>query len=97
MGHRAYTPTCTCCGERLDLSGPAVGLDTHITDIAQVLEFEDLNNVILVGHSFSGITITGVADRCRERIDRIVFFDALVPREVRMSGVARDAGTGDFP
>ena len=96
-GHRVYTPTCTGCGERLHLTGPDVGLDTHITDIAQVLEFEDLTNVILVGHSFSGITITGVADRYRERIDRIVFFDALVPREGRMSGVPRDPETGDFP
>jgi len=96
-GHRVYTPTCTGCGERLHLTGPDVGLDTHITDIAQVLEFEDLTNVILVGHSFSGITITGVADRHRERIDRIVFFDALVPREGRMSGVPRDPETGDFP
>ena len=97
MGHRVYTPTCTGCGERLHLTGPDVGLDTHVTDIAHVLEFEDLNHVILVGHSFSGITITGVADRCRERIDRIVFFDALVPREGRMSGVPLDPDTGDFP
>ena len=97
MGHRVYTPTCTGCGERLHLTGPDVGLETHITDIAQVLEFEDLDNVVLVGHSFSGITITGVADRYRERIDRIVFFDALVPREGRMSGVPRDPDTGDFP
>ena len=97
MGHRVYTPTCTGCGERLHLTGPDVGLDTHITDIAQVLEFEDLNHVILVGHFFSGITITGVADRCRDRIDRIVFLDALVPREGRMSGVPLDPDTGDFP
>lgn len=97
ISHRVYTPTCTGCGERLHLTGPDVGLDTHITDIAQVLEFEDLNRVVVVGHSFSGITITGVAVRCRERIDRIVFFDALVPREGRMSGVPRDPKTGDFP
>ena len=96
-GHHVYTPTCTGCGERLHLSNPDVGLETHITDITQVIEFEELDKVILVGHSFSGITITGVADRCRERIDRIVFFDALVPREGRMSGVPRDPETGDFP
>ena len=96
MGHRVYTPTCTGCGERLHLTGPDVGLKTHITDIAQVLEFEDLNEVILVGPSFSGITITGVADRCRERIDRIVFFDALVPRKGRMSGVPRDRSRRNF-
>lgn len=96
-GHRVYTPTCTGCGERSHLAGPEVGLDTHITDIMQVLECEDLDNVILVGHSFSGTTITGVADRLRERIQRIVFFDALVPREGRMSGVPRDPETGNFP
>ena len=81
----------------MHLAGPEVGLETHITDIVQVLDFEDLNNVILVRHSFSGITITGVADRLRERIERIVFFDALVPHEGRMSGVPRDPETGDFP
>ena len=97
IGHRVYTPTCTGCGERLHLTSPQVGLETHITDIARVLEFEDLKNVILVGHSFSGITITGVADRCREHINRIVFFDALVPREGRMSGVPKDPKTGEFP
>ena len=97
IGHRVYTPTCTGCGEPLHLTGPEVRLDTHITDIAQVLEFEDLNNIILVGHPFSSITITGVADRRRERIDRIVFFNALVPREGRMSGVPRDPKTGNFP
>lgn len=96
-GHRVYTPTCTGCGERVHLTGPEVGLDTHITDIEQLLEFEDLDNVILVGHSFSGITITGVADRLRERIQRIVFFDAVVPRPGRMSGVVRDPETGEFP
>jgi pimeloyl-ACP methyl ester carboxylesterase len=55
-GHRVYTPTCTGCGERLHLTNPDVGLETHITDITQVIEFEDLDEVILVGHSFSGIT-----------------------------------------
>lgn len=96
-GHHVYTPTCTGCGERLHLSNPDVGLETHITDITQVIEFEELDEVILVGHSFSGITITGVADRMRERIKRIVFFDALVPREGRMSGVPKDPVTGEFP
>ena len=83
--------------ERLHLTDPEVGLETHITDITQVLEFEDLENVILVGHSFAGITITGVADRCRGRMDRIVFFDALVPHERRMSGVPCEAETDDYP
>lgn len=97
QGHRAYTPTCTGCGERIHLVHPDVGLDTHIEDIANLIRFEELDEVILVGHSFAGLTITGVADRLRERIRRIVFLDALVPRPGRMSGVPRDANSGDFP
>ena len=96
-GHIVSTPTCTGCGEREHLGGPDTGLDTHIVDIVNHIRFEELDDVILVGHSFSGLTITGVADRMRQRIRRIVFFDALVPREGRMSGVARDPDTGEFP
>ena len=96
-GHRVYTPTCTGCGERLHLTDPEIGLDTQITDITQVLDFEELDSVILVGHCFSSISITGVADRCRECIGTIVFFDALVPREGKMSGVPRDPRTVDCP
>lgn len=96
-GHRVFTPTCTGCGEREHLSAPDVGLDTHIQDIASVIITEELTDVILVGHSFSGITITGVADRLKDRIKRIVFFDAIVPREGRMSGVERDPETGALP
>lgn len=97
QGHRVYTPTCTGCGERVHLTHPEVGLDTHIEDVANLVRFEELEDVILVGHSFAGLTITGVADRLRERIHRIVFLDALVPRPGRMSGVPRDANSGDFP
>jgi len=96
-GHRVFTPTCTGCGERVHLNHPDVGLDTHISDVANAIEFEQLDNLVLVGHSFSGLTITGVADRLRDRIRKIVFFDALVPREGRMSGVPRDPVTGAFP
>ena len=96
-GHRVFTPTCTGCGEREHLSRPDVGLETHIDDIANVIRFEELDDIVLVGHSFSGITITGVADRMREKIRRIVFFDALVPRKGCMAAVSRDAGTGEYP
>ena len=96
-GHRIFTPTCTGCGERVHLSRPDVGLDTHVTDVTNVIEWEELDEVILVGHSFAGLTITGVADRLRERIRRVVFFDALVPRAGRMAGVVPDADTGEFP
>lgn len=96
-GHTVFTPTCTGCGEREHLTSPAVGLDTHIADIANVIRFEELGDVVLVGHSFAGLTITGVADRLRERIRRVVFFDGLVPREGRMSAVTRDPDTGEYP
>lgn len=89
-GHRVFTPTCTGCGEREHLSSPDVGLDTHIRDIANVIEFEELDNIILVGHSFSGVTITGVADRLKDKIKHIVFFDAIVPSETRRGGVPRE-------
>jgi len=91
QGHRVFTPTLTGCGEREHLSAPDVGLETHIQDIINVIEFEDLNHVILVGHSFTGIAITGVADRLKERIKHICFFDALVPFGDRMSGAPREA------
>lgn len=89
-GHRVFTPTLTGCGEREHLSSPEIGLETHIQDIVNVIEFEDLTDTILVGHSFTGVAITGVADRLKDRIKHICFFDALVPAGNRMSGVPRD-------
>ena len=83
-GHSVYTPTPTGVGERVHLLTEEVDLYTHIEDIVNVITYEELDNVILVGHSFSGLTITGVADRLREKINHIIFFDALVPREGTM-------------
>lgn len=77
-GHRVVTPTLTGLGERAHLVGPHIGWDTFITDILQVLRFEELDDVVLVGHSFSGGTITGVADRARERLRQLIYFDAMV-------------------
>jgi pimeloyl-ACP methyl ester carboxylesterase len=96
-GHLVFTPTCTGCGEREHLSNPGVGLDTHIQDIVNVIEYEELDDVVLVGHSFAGMTITGVADKLKDRIRHIVFFDALVPRAGRMAAVPRDPATGELP
>ncbi|MEM8525600.1 MAG: alpha/beta hydrolase [Bacteroidota bacterium] len=79
-GHRVYTPTPTGVGERSHLLTPDVDLYTHINDIANVIKWEELEDVILVGYSFSGITITGVADELKDKIKHIVFYDALVPR-----------------
>ena len=79
-GHEVYTPTLTGMGERRHLLGPDVDLETHIADVAGVLEFEDLHNVILVGHSYGGMVITGVADRASNRIRELVYLDAAHPR-----------------
>jgi len=95
-GHDVYAPSLTGCGDREHLISPEVGLETHITDITNIIDYEGLDDVILVGHSFTGMAITGAADRRRDRIRRIVFFDALVPTEGRMSGVRRTED-GDFP
>lgn len=88
-GHEVFAPSCTGCGDRKHLASPDVGLDTHITDIANIIEYEELEDVILVGHSFAGLTITGVADRMKDRIKHLVFLDALVPHGDRMSGTSR--------
>ena len=96
-GHNVLTPTCTGCGDRVHLSTPEVGLETHITDIENSINWAEMDSVVLVGHSFSGLTITGVADRLKDRIQQIVFFDAIVPRPGRMSGVVKDSKTGEYP
>ncbi len=77
-GHRVYTPTQTGLGERAYLLSPEITLETFIRDLLEVLEGEDLQDVILVGHSFGGLVITGAADRVPERIRHLVYLDALV-------------------
>lgn len=79
-GHEVYTPTMTGLGERSHLLSPAIDLDMQINDIVQVLQFEDLRNVVLVGHSYGGMIITGVGDRAADRIGHIVYLDAAKPK-----------------
>ena len=79
-GHEVFTPTLTGLGERWHLVSADVNLDTHITDVVNVLMFEDLAEVILVGHSYGGMVVTGVADRALSRIGHLVFLDAAHPR-----------------
>ena len=80
QGHEVYTPTLTGLGEREHLMSPTIDLETHITDVAKVLQFEELTDVILVGHSYGGMVISGVADRVPERIRNLVFLDAAMPQ-----------------
>jgi pimeloyl-ACP methyl ester carboxylesterase len=78
-GHQVFTPTLTGLGERVHLANAAINLDTHIEDIANVLRYEDLTDVILCGHSYAGMVISGVADKLSERISALVYIDAFVP------------------
>jgi pimeloyl-ACP methyl ester carboxylesterase len=79
-GHEVHAPTLTGLGERRHLLSAETGLDTHIEDISQLLFHEDLRDVVLVGHSYGGMVITGAADRCPERIARLVYLDAAIPQ-----------------
>ena len=79
-GHDVHAPTLTGLGERAHLLGPAVDLDMHVRDVVAVLHYEDLRDVILVGHSYGGMVITGVADRAANRVGRLVYLDAANPR-----------------
>lgn len=78
-GHAVYAPTLTGLGERVHLAGPQVDLATHITDVVNVLHFEDLREVVLVGWSYGGMVVAGVADRIPERIAHLVYLDSDVP------------------
>ena len=78
-GQTVFAVTLTGLGERSHLSTPEVSLDTHIQDVVNVLFYEDLNDVILVGHSYGGNVITGAADRIPERIQQLVYLDAATP------------------
>jgi pimeloyl-ACP methyl ester carboxylesterase len=75
-GHDVYPITLTGLGERVHLAQPEIDLDTHIRDVVNVFEFEDLADAILVGHSYAGAVVTGVADRVAARIAQLVYLDA---------------------
>lgn len=80
-GHEVFTPTITGAGERVHLGGPHVTLAMHVEDVANVLVYEDLHDVVLVGHSYGGMVVTGVADRVPERVGRLVYVDVAVPHD----------------
>jgi pimeloyl-ACP methyl ester carboxylesterase len=78
-GHEVYAPSLTGLAERSHLLGTHVDLNLHVQDIVELLHYEDLNDVILVGHSYGGMVITGVADRAADRVGRVVYLDAATP------------------
>jgi pimeloyl-ACP methyl ester carboxylesterase len=79
--HDVFTPTLTGMGERAHLGGPEVGLATHVADVVALLELEDLREVVLCGHSFGGMPVSGAADLASFRIMLVIYIDALVPRD----------------
>jgi pimeloyl-ACP methyl ester carboxylesterase len=78
-GYDVYRPSLTGQGERVHLAHPDIDLSTHIEDVVNVFLFEELDNVILVGHSYGGMVVTGVADRVNSRIRSMIYLDAFVP------------------
>jgi pimeloyl-ACP methyl ester carboxylesterase len=79
-GNEVYRPTLTGQGEHSNLASTNIDLDTHIQDIVNVILWENLHDVVLVGHSYGGMVITGVADRVPDRIKHLVYLDALLPQ-----------------
>src|SRR3712207_1892066 len=74
-GHDVYPATLTGLGERVHLASPQVDLDTHITDVVNLIEFEDRHEVVLLGHSYASLVVTGVADKIPGRISELVYLD----------------------
>lgn len=85
-GHDVYTPTLTGLGERVHLGSRQVNLDTHIADVVNLLNYEDLSGGVLVGWSYGGMLAAGAADRAPERIAHVVYLDSDVPRHGDTSG-----------
>src|SRR6266511_5812872 len=80
-GHRLVAPTYTGLGERAHLAHPAINLDTHIEDMLNVIKYEDLRDIVLIGHSYGGMIATGVADRARDKVKQLIYVDAFVPQD----------------
>ena len=78
-GHHVYTPTLTGLGERSHLTQQTITLTTHVTDIVNLLTFENVRDVVLLGHSYGGMVISGVVEAVPERIAALVYLDAFVP------------------
>lgn len=81
QGHKVYTPTLTGLGERSHLLREGIDVSTHVTDVVSVLRWERLEDVVLCGHSYGGLVVSGVSEQAADRIGSIVFLDAFVPED----------------
>jgi len=106
QGHEVFSPTLTGVAERMHLLSPRVDLETHISDVVNLILWEELSNVVLCGHSYGGCVISGVADRIPERIAALVYLDAFVlengqslhdtvPAQLREARLEQARQTGD--
>ena len=110
-GHRAHAVSLTGLGERVHLMSPLITLETHIADVANTIEAQELNAVVLVVHSYAGMIGTALADRMPDRIKHLVYLDAVVPepgeswssthiaatREARLAAAQASADYGMAP
>ena len=96
-GHKVYRPTLTGQGERVHLASPEIDLNLHITDIVNFLEWENLNDVVLVGHSYGGMVITGVVDRLASRLKHVIYLDAFLPENGESAQTSRGTGAPSRP
>ena len=80
-GHTVFTPTMTGLADRSHLIAEMTDIGVHITDIVNLIEWEELTDIILVGHSYGGMVITGVADRVKDRLRHVVYLDAFLPSD----------------
>ncbi|MBE0595040.1 MAG: alpha/beta fold hydrolase [Gemmatimonadales bacterium] len=94
-GHRVLRVTLTGQGERVHLASPDIGLSTHVADVVNTILWEDLHDVVLVGHSYGGMVATGVVDRIPEHIRQVVYVDAFLPESGETAlGLADPSGNG---
>ena len=85
-GHYIVAPTLSGVGERAHLAGDAINLTTQISDVTGEIKWKDLDRIVLVGHSYGGMVITGVAEQLRERIAAIIYLDAFLPADGQSAG-----------
>lgn len=89
-GHQGYPATLTGMGDRVHLASKDVGMETAVQDVLNVVKFNDVDEFVLVGHSFAGKVAAAVADRVHDRVTRIIYLDAFVPKKVRTPQAALD-------
>lgn len=92
-GHAVHALTLTGLGERAHLLSPRIDLATHVQDVVALIEAEELDDVVLVGHSYAGMVITGATDRLPDRIGRLVYLDAVLPEPGESWSSTHDAAT----